>query len=883
MSGSSVQEGTVTRWQRLAPWLVVAGLLLFHAINNWIWLADNVTSTGWDEARHLTYSVHYSNILNVVNIRSLFEVMIGDPVRPPLFPASATPLYRLFGYSADVATMVNVFYMAVVLLATYGIGKRWNGRYLGLISVALLACFPMFYGMLRHFYIEFALMAMVALSIYLLLATRGFQSKGLSLLFGLSLGLSLITKRTAALFLVGPVIVAILTSGLLPMGWQRLKRRPRLYWKKALLALVGGLGLAALWYVPNRETAQTLALGDMLFFFWWALAGLAIYFITLPSSPLANALAAFFLAAGVASTWYLARVEFVQRLALYGYGIGDSRGRALRLDSLDTYLYYLRALGNRHLSFAFFVVLIIVVVMAVVLFVRRQGSLRQALRGIKPEGWVTLAWAGGGYLLLTLSIYHETRAFTPVLPAVALIFGAALLKLPWQRFRRALLVVLLGFGLLQFLVLSYEAVNRLLPPRIWSLPVWGLTSSFAQASYIQLPDEGITDHAYWIEPDVLQRMEKRRQVLGEELLSLGLLVNTRQINSGHFGYLILTEYPHLRVESAFSYLQETPSFYHLFAHDYVMVKRENADTSASEKEAIQALLDRPPRLFAQTFELDTSYLLPDGAAVYLYRQRYPLPVDYPVEYVSSLAEQLAGRTRAGDAILLTAPELAAPFASHYSGLAEIYLVPETEEELAEIATQHPRLFLLIDDLEDHEAHTGTQDWLNQHGFWVAHEWVGGLQLLTYGTEAGPPAIVPTVDVSATLGDQIELVGYDLPMSAWLPGDILPLTLFWKPSADVMADYRVFVHLLDADGRLVAQTDTAPVGGSRPTTSWTVGEMVRDPVGILLPPDAASGEYRLVVGMYNPDTGERLPVVINEQAEPIRGDSIPLSTIQVREP
>ncbi|MFN2169098.1 MAG: hypothetical protein ACK2U9_22930, partial [Anaerolineae bacterium] len=138
-------------------------------------------------------------------------------------------------------------------------------------------------------------------------------------------------------------------------------------------------------------------------------------------------------------------------------------------------------------------------------------------------------------------------------------------------------------------------------------------------------------------------------------------------------------------------------------------------------------------------------------------------------------------------------------------------------------------------------------------------------------------------VSATVGDQIELVGYDLPAFAWQPGDILPLSLFWQPSAGVTADYRVFVHLLDADGQIVAQTDTAPVGGSRPTASWTAGEMIRDPVGIMVPPTIAEGEYRLVVGMYDPDTGERLPVVLNEPAEPFTGDSIPLEAIRVTQP
>ena len=681
---------------RLAPWLLIGGLVVFHAANNWIWLSENVTLTGWDKPRHLAHSLNYARMLNPVTIQSLFEVMVSDPVRPPLFPSSAAPLYWLLGWSTDIAAMVNVVYMAILLAATYGIGWQWGRRRLGLVSIALLACFPMFYAMSRHFYLEFALTAMVALTVFLLLATDSFQRRGTTLLFGLSLGLGLLTKRTFAVFVIGPVIIAILAAGLLPALWQRVQQRPRMHWKRACLAILGGLMLAAVWYLPNRETVQTLILGDALFFIWWALAALAIYFVALPSAPLSNALSAFFLAAALASTWYLARIEFVQRMAIYGYGVNDPRGRALQLDRLTTYLYYVRKLGNEHLSFVLFGLLVAVLVVAVVVALRRQGSAHRALRQVRVEAWVVMAWIGGAYVLLTFSIYQETRAFTPVLPAVALIFGAALLKLPWRRVRLGLFGLAMLFGILQFFVLSYESVNRLLPPKAFSLPFWGETSLLAQGAYLELPDEGPTDRGYWIQPDVLWRMEEQREALGAESLSLGLLARTRQMNSGAFIYLILAEHPHLRVESLVTGMDETLPDRGLLAHDYVLVKRANVGLDPTQEQSIQAILDGSSRLFGQAFELETSYRLPDGDSVYLYRQRFRLPADYPVEYVARLAEDLGARTRAGDAILLTPAELAGPFVAHYSGPAEIYLAP-AQEELADIAAQHRRLFLVLGD------------------------------------------------------------------------------------------------------------------------------------------------------------------------------------------
>ena len=70
------------------------------------------------------------------------------------------------------------------------------------------------------------------------------------------------------------------------------------------------------------------------------------------------------------------RIGPSERVALYGYGVDDPRGRSLSLGSLDTYLYYVRKLGNEHLSLLLFAVFAIVLSVAIVVTVRRQGSVR---------------------------------------------------------------------------------------------------------------------------------------------------------------------------------------------------------------------------------------------------------------------------------------------------------------------------------------------------------------------------------------------------------------------------------------------------------------------------------------------------------------------------
>jgi mannosyltransferase len=97
--------------------------------------------------------------------------------------------------------------------------------------------------------------------------------------------------------------------------------------------------------------------------------------------------------------------------------------------------------------------------------------------------------------------------------------------------------------------------------------------------------------------------------------------------------------------------------------------------------------------------------------------------------------------------------------------------------------------------------------------------------------------------------------------------VVPLTLFWLARQPVKEDLKVFVHLLDPGGQLVAQRDSEPVAGLRPTSTWAVGEPIVDRYGVLLPGDLPAGEYRLIAGLYNPASGERLGVVASPGATP----------------
>lgn len=78
-----------------------------------------------------------------------------------------------------------------------------------------------------------------------------------------------------------------------------------------------------------------------------------------------------------------------------------------------------------------------------------------------------------------------------------------------------------------------------------------------------------------------------------------------------------------------------------------------------------------------------------------------------------------------------------------------------------------------------------------------------------------------------------------------------ITAVWQSITETPTSYRVFVHLLDADGNLIAQSDGEPANWTRPTTGWMAGEFVSDT-------HMLNGVGNtILIGLYDPETGERL--------------------------
>jgi len=159
-----------------------------------------------------------------------------------------------------------------------------------------------------------------------------------------------------------------------------------------------------------------------------------------------------------------------------------------------------------------------------------------------------------------------------------------------------------------------------------------------------------------------------------------------------------------------------------------------------------------------------------------------------------------------------------------------------------------------------------------------------------GTETGHPVVLgalhvkalprtfaepkPAQPLHAHWGEVILLHGYDLQAST----ESLELTLYWQAEQRMDVSYKVFVHLIDlTTGAIVAQDDAVPRRWAYPTTWWERGEVVEDTVTLSL--DSLSpGQYRLLVGLYDPEVELRLPAY-SADGERYPDDAALLTTVQ----
>lgn len=252
---------------------------------------------------------------------------------------------------------------------------------------------------------------------------------------------------------------------------------------------------------------------------------------------------------------------------------------------------------------------------------------------------------------------------------------------------------------------------------------------------------------------------------------------------------------------------------------------------------------------------------------------------YARDNYRGIAQRIRQEAQPGDAILLEAPNQWEAFTYYYGDEANVIPLarvrPVTEQaaaqEMSRITASYRRMFVLYWAETEPDPNRYVERWLNANTYKASESWFGTVRLAVYTVPAAL-ADHPDHAIGVTFGDAIRLDGYSLATDSVAPGDTLQLALFWQAQAPIAARYKVFVHVLDAGDRIMAQIDREPGGELVPTTIWQPGQTIADRYGVPIPPDAEPGQHRIAVGLYGFD-GVRLAVQGTTQDRVILGEVI----------
>ncbi|MEK7441887.1 MAG: hypothetical protein AABZ78_13885 [Chloroflexota bacterium] len=140
-------------------------------------------------------------------------------------------------------------------------------------------------------------------------------------------------------------------------------------------------------------------------------------------------------------------------------------------------------------------------------------------------------------------------------------------------------------------------------------------------------------------------------------------------------------------------------------------------------------------------------------------------------------------------------------------------------------------------------------WLDQKLFLAEEKWFGALRVLHYYAGASSPT-----PLNVVYGDVAKLE------SVSILGMALRIELRWRALNTTQTSYKIFAHVLNAQGQLVAQRDNIPQNGFAPTNTWKRDQIIVD--RFALPQTLPSGTYTIKVGVYDPLTNERVLTVDN---------------------
>jgi 4-amino-4-deoxy-L-arabinose transferase-like glycosyltransferase len=229
------------RWSRSSAALV-ALVVGFVAICNFVWIALDHQAPPWDQAHYLHISFQWRHALSDGGLRSFASAFYDtDPTYAPLYMLVITP-FEALREGVNAALVANTLMLGGTVAAAAVVATQLFGSRAAFAAALFVGTCPLLYGLSRTPLVETLLVLLVTLSVMAAVLSRGFQRRRWAIVCGVFVGLAVLTKLTASWIVLGP----LLCTFALP---ERLKLRRQV--TNAALAVVVAVVVALPWYSVN--------------------------------------------------------------------------------------------------------------------------------------------------------------------------------------------------------------------------------------------------------------------------------------------------------------------------------------------------------------------------------------------------------------------------------------------------------------------------------------------------------------------------------------------------------------------------------------------------------------------------------------------------------
>jgi 4-amino-4-deoxy-L-arabinose transferase-like glycosyltransferase len=394
MNNNSQPTKAILNLHHTFTFLIILGLVIFLGINNITWAIKYIFPLPelFDQAFYLDLSLTYikawqnGGLINLLN-----SVLHSSPYHAPLFPFTTLPFYLIWGMSKNSAYLTSIIYMFIMLMSTYLIGEKFFRPKAGFLSVFMLSTFTVFIERSRDYLLDFPMAAMFTWSMFCLIQAESFQNRKWSMLFGISTGLTLLTKTMAGIYFVGPLLWMVIKS-------FRVKDRLKNKTINFLLSMGTCTVVAGAYYLPNLKTI-----------FWY--------------------------------------------LFYFGFGKGslDYYLAGEGLFSIANLLFYPLATIGIVVSYPFYVLPIIILIILIAGLIKRRVF--SGILADKGLLWVWLF--SGYLILTLSPNKGAPEYLIAIIPAVVVLVCGLVINIPWKPLKLITLLIIFIGGMINYIALNY--------------------------------------------------------------------------------------------------------------------------------------------------------------------------------------------------------------------------------------------------------------------------------------------------------------------------------------------------------------------------------------------------------------------------------------------